>query len=203
MKVTSAMTDRSATTQFSFQRIETLKGLPDEYKARSILEELANDPPILAVMQKYKWTVGCLAEMYPEGLVGVDEVCILGLNENKGQRILLRLRTDDLQGFRKLYSLKKTLYHELAHNVYGPHDSSFYMLLRQIERDIVALDWRQGPARTLKGKAVFHGHETYQHRNKGHIERLDAQQEAICRLSGSAHLQNSYMFVNILIVTLS
>jgi hypothetical protein len=28
-------------------------------------------------------------------------VCVLGLNTNKGQRIDLRLRTDDLQSFRK------------------------------------------------------------------------------------------------------
>lgn len=39
--------------------------------------------------------------MYPDGKVGVDPVCVLGLNQNKGQKILLRLRTDDLLGFRK------------------------------------------------------------------------------------------------------
>lgn len=48
-----------------------------------------------------RWTVGTLAEMYPDGKVGVDPVCVLGLNQNKGQKILLRLRTDDLLGFRK------------------------------------------------------------------------------------------------------
>ena len=73
-------------------------------------------------MQKHQWKVGILAEMYPEGLVGQDEVTILGLNTNKGQKIELRLRTDDLQGFRKIQSIKKTLYHELAHNEHGPHD---------------------------------------------------------------------------------
>lgn len=109
--------EKRVKTAYEFQRIETLPGLPDEEKAQFLLEELANDPAILAVMQKYKWTVGCLAEMYPEGLVGVDEVCILGLNQNKGEKILLRLRTDDLQGFRIMDSIKHTLYHELAHNV--------------------------------------------------------------------------------------
>ena len=63
-----------------------------------------------------------LAEMYPDGKVGVDPVCVLGLNRNKGQQILLRLRTDDLQGFRKFLSIKQVLCHELTHNVsHMPH----------------------------------------------------------------------------------
>ena len=49
-----------------------------------------------------RWNVGVLAEMPANGKVGVDPVCVLGLNQNKGQKILLRLRTDDLLGFRKL-----------------------------------------------------------------------------------------------------
>ena len=39
--------------------------------------------------------------------VGVSDVCVMGLNENHGQTIRLRLRTDDLQGFRKSLSIKK------------------------------------------------------------------------------------------------
>lgn len=34
--------------------------------------------------------------------VGVSPKVVLGLNENHGRRILLRLRTDDLKGFRKV-----------------------------------------------------------------------------------------------------
>lgn len=64
-------------------------------------------------MQKYKWTVGCLCEMYPEGYVGVSDVCVMGLNENKGQKILLRLRTDDLKGFRKILSIRKVRFFQL------------------------------------------------------------------------------------------
>jgi hypothetical protein len=60
---------------------------------------LLTEPFCVCVHQR--WSVGCLAEMYPDGKVGVDPVCVLGLNQNKGQKILLRLRTDDLQGFRK------------------------------------------------------------------------------------------------------
>jgi hypothetical protein len=52
-----------------------------------------------------------------EGRVGVSEVCILGYNVNKGQEISLRLRTDDYAGFRKYLAIRKTLVHELTHNV--------------------------------------------------------------------------------------
>ena len=70
-------------------------------------------------------------------------MCVLGLNKNKGEAIYLRLRTDDLKGFRKLLNIKKVLYHELAHNEHSDHDDKFYMLMRQIEREVVNLDWRQ------------------------------------------------------------
>ena len=40
---------------------------------------------IVGIMKKYGWNVPILAEMYPEGEVGISEVCILGLNENKGE----------------------------------------------------------------------------------------------------------------------
>jgi hypothetical protein len=49
--------------------------------------------------------------------VGVSQVCILGYNVNKGQEISLRLRTDDYAGFRKYLAIRKTLVHELTHNV--------------------------------------------------------------------------------------
>ena len=67
----------------------------------------------------------------------------------KGIRILLRLRTDDLKGFRKILSIRKVLFHELAHNVHSEHDSNFYKLMRQIEREVVELDWRAGKAKTV------------------------------------------------------
>ena len=55
--------------------------------------------------------------MPPEGKVGVSAVCILGVNINRGQEISLRLRTDDLKGFRRYESIRQTLCHELAHMV--------------------------------------------------------------------------------------
>jgi hypothetical protein len=128
-------------TYYRFHTIQTLPNLPDEHKAREILSKLASDPGILSVMAKHKWSVGALCELYPEGLVGVRDVCVLGLNENRGQRIFLRLRTDDLKGFRKILSIRKVLYHELAHNVHSDHGDNFFMLMRQIEREAKELDW--------------------------------------------------------------
>ncbi len=141
---------------YKFQRIETLPGLADRDKAYSILETLANDPGVLECMKKHKWSVGCLAELAPDGQVGVDPVCVLGLNQNHGQKILLRIRTDDLKGFRKTLSIKKVLYHELAHNVYGDHNDDFYMLMRQIEREATNLNWRNSNGRALGIAAETH-----------------------------------------------
>lgn len=68
-----------------------------------LLHRLAADPGIIGIMSKHRWTVGLLSEMPPEGKVGVSPVCILGVNINAGQEISLRLRTDDLKGFRRYF----------------------------------------------------------------------------------------------------
>lgn len=81
--------------------IETIPGLPNEPEARRILEMLSQDPGVRACMAKHQWKVGTLAELYPEGKASESPVCIMGLNQNHGVKILLRLRTDDLAGFRK------------------------------------------------------------------------------------------------------
>merc|ERR1711972_102164 len=101
---------------YCFGKVETLPNLPNQDEAKKILNSLANDPGILACMKKHQFHVGTLGEMYPDGEVGKSDVCIMGLNENAGQRILLRLRTDDISGFRKILSIRKVLFHELAHN---------------------------------------------------------------------------------------
>ena len=135
---------RKLTPKYGFGRIETLPMLPEQDTARQILTRLANDPGVLACMAKHKWNVGSLAELYPEGKVGESEVCVMGLNKNKGQQILLRIRTDDLKGFRKMLSIRKVLFHELAHNVHSEHNGEFFQLMRQIERECHELDWTRG-----------------------------------------------------------
>jgi hypothetical protein len=81
---------------------------PPPSHALALLRRLANDAGIKAIMEKHNYRVGLLNEMPPEGLVGVDEVCILGYNKNKGESITLRLRTDNLQGFRKYLVIRDT-----------------------------------------------------------------------------------------------
>uniref|UniRef100_A0A7S4N2I3 WLM domain-containing protein n=1 Tax=Odontella aurita TaxID=265563 RepID=A0A7S4N2I3_9STRA len=137
--------------RYGFGAIEIFPNLPERDKAREILTSLANDPGILACMAKHKWNVGCLAEMFPKGYVGQDEVCVMGLNQNKGQKILLRLRTDDLKGFRKNLSIRKVLFHELAHNVHSDHNGDFFLLMRQIEKECNEMDWKRGSGSTTTG----------------------------------------------------
>jgi hypothetical protein len=116
----STNTSSMASTETRFARFEEwnlpeLNPAPSE--ARTLLHRLASDPGILGVMKKHGWKVGLLSEMPPEGKVGISPVCLLGFNMNKGQEISLRLRTDDLKGFRRYDSIRLTLIHELAHMV--------------------------------------------------------------------------------------
>mmetsp|Transcript_25461 Transcript_25461/g.38443 ORF Transcript_25461/g.38443 Transcript_25461/m.38443 type:complete len:354 (-) Transcript_25461:120-1181(-) len=142
----------SSSFLYGFGKIETLPSLLHRDTARAILNKLANDPGILACMAKHQWKVGSLAELYPEGKVGESAVCVMGLNKNKGQQILLRIRTDDLCGFRKYLNIKKVLYHELAHNVHSEHDGQFFQLMRQIERECTDMDWTNGKGISLTEK---------------------------------------------------
>jgi hypothetical protein len=64
---------KSSASANGFGRIETLPNIPDEAKAREILSTLANDSGIKACMEKHKWRVGSLSELYPEGKVGKSE----------------------------------------------------------------------------------------------------------------------------------
>jgi hypothetical protein len=65
----------AALSPYKFEAIQVLPGLPDGERARSMLQELATDRGILAVMRAHRWTVGVLAELYPEGQVGGQVRC--------------------------------------------------------------------------------------------------------------------------------
>lgn len=116
---------------------------PPTAAALRLLHKLASDPGILGVMAKHKWSVPLLAEMPPEGKVGVSESCVLGYNVNAGQEIHLRLRTDDLRGFRRYARIRETLLHELTHNVWGPHDNNFKRLCSQLNVECGQFDWKR------------------------------------------------------------
>ncbi|GFP96132.1 ubiquitin and wlm domain-containing metalloprotease spcc1442.07c [Phtheirospermum japonicum] len=95
---------------------------PPASRALELLHKLASDPGIVAIM-----------------------------NKNCGEEISLRLRTDDLKGFRKYESIKKTLLHELAHMVFSEHDSNFYALDSQLNKEAATLDWTKSRGHTLIG----------------------------------------------------
>ena len=139
--------------KFGFQRITSIPHFPEPEKAVDFLERLANDNGVVKIMEKHRWNVGHLTELPPDGQVGVSEVCLMGLNKNHGQEILLRLRTDDLKGFRKYEYVRKVLLHELAHNEWGDHDNNFKILNSQLNREVVELDWTKTKGRRL-GSAI-------------------------------------------------
>ncbi|KAM5580501.1 hypothetical protein ABKV19_009976 [Rosa sericea] len=121
---------------FSDFRTLQLPGIelnPPASEALKIMHMLAADPGIVAVMNKHRWHVGIMTEMAPVGYVGISPKCLLGFNKNKGEEISLRLRTDDLKGFRKYASIKKTLLHEL------------------LNQEAESLDWTRSRGHTLSG----------------------------------------------------
>jgi hypothetical protein len=56
-----------------------------------------------------------------------------------------------LKGFRNHLSVMKVLYHELAHNVHGPHDDHFFKLMREIEKEACAYRDKYNSAEKLGG----------------------------------------------------
>ncbi|KAK0674749.1 putative zinc metallo proteinase [Cercophora samala] len=145
-KKTAALSDAT----FTFHTLSVLQHLPNAQKSLSFLQRLKEDPGIVHVMEKHGYSVGLLTEMDPmantssasEGGGGVV-TRVLGLNRNKGEVIELRLRTDRYDGWRDYGGVRKTLCHELAHNVYGEHDGDFWRLCREIEREVEKADWKK------------------------------------------------------------
>ena len=138
---------------FAFHAIEPLPYLPNPDKSRRFLERLAADPGIKASMRMHKFSVGMLTEMNPAEHT-TRESRTLGLNRNRGEVIELRLRTDAYDGYRDYKVIRKTLCHELTHNVWGDHDRNFWDLCKEIEREVDRNDTARG------GKSVG-GEEFY------------------------------------------
>jgi len=133
--------------QYSFTTLRPLPYLPNPDRSLKFLQRLKDDAGIKAAMRKHKFTVPLLTEMNPvEHTVSNAEGTsrTLGLNRNAGEVIELRLRTDAYDGYRDYKTIRKTLCHELAHNVWGPHDRNFWDLCKQIEKEVEGADWRSG-----------------------------------------------------------
>jgi hypothetical protein len=129
--------------QYTFQTLRPLPYLPNPERSLRFLERLRDDAGIKAAMRTHKFSVPLLTEMDP-AMHTTQESRTLGLNRNQGEVIELRLRTDAYDGYRDYKTIRKTLCHELAHNVWGPHDRNFWDLCKQIEREVDRDDWRAG-----------------------------------------------------------
>ncbi|GAX11310.1 hypothetical protein FisN_15Lh239 [Fistulifera solaris] len=104
---------------------------PHPFAAQQLLEQLATDPGIVAIMRERQLVVNLLGEMDPidDRLMQKKQehgACLLGYNTNHGLAIHIRLRTMDLQGFMPYPQLVATLIHELSHNWVGEHDLLFW-----------------------------------------------------------------------------
>jgi hypothetical protein len=170
--------------RYGFGAIRTLPGLPEASEAAALLRALALHPGVLAVMRQRRWFVPELAEMYPSGKVGVDPVCVLGLNVNSGAQIQLRVRTDDLLGFRKQLSILEVLYHELAHNLISPHTAEFYALVSSIKKEAEASDWRTSSGHVLGGPRALHS--TYQREEPAEAQRPQPLLQHVAVLGGAS-----------------
>ncbi|CAK7568727.1 MAG: hypothetical protein SEPTF4163_006728 [Sporothrix epigloea] len=116
-----------------FSTYSHLRHLPRADNALHILRRVAS--LIKPLVRARQWKVRELAEFYPE------QANLLGLNINRGQKILLRLRYpgSDSSLFLPLDQIADTLLHELAHIVHGPHDAVFQALWDQLRDEHMAL----------------------------------------------------------------
>ncbi|TFY66074.1 hypothetical protein EVG20_g5013 [Dentipellis fragilis] len=109
----------SESAQYRFHRIEPSHTCPPPDTARATLTRLAADPAIQHVMRTHRLAVSLLTELAPH-----EAPHLLGLNENAGQAVKLRIRTDAYDGFRSYAEVRRVLCHELTHNVWGDHDDN-------------------------------------------------------------------------------
>ncbi|KAF9454356.1 WLM-domain-containing protein [Macrolepiota fuliginosa MF-IS2] len=134
-KLRSTGSSSSSALQYRFHNVAPLLHLPEPDSAQAMLDKLANDPAILHVMQKHKFSVGLLTELAPHEQPG-----LLGLNENAGQKIKLRIRTNRYDGFRLYSEIRRVLCHELTHNVWGDHDENFKELNSKLNREVTEFE---------------------------------------------------------------
>ncbi|KAJ0425919.1 WLM domain-containing protein [Aspergillus carlsbadensis] len=160
----------SASTNYTFHRLEPLQHLPNPSRSRAFLARLRDDPGIRAAMENHQFSVPLLTEMDPAEHT-TSESRTLGLNRNKGEVIELRLRTDAYDGYRDYRTIRKTLCHELAHCVFSEHDRDFWDLTSQIEKEVERADWKHGGQRAGGGDAEFYNPDDWEaERESEHYE---------------------------------
>jgi len=130
-KVRTTASPSSASANYRFHKLEPLRHLPSPDSALDILKRLSNDPAIAHVMRIHQFAIGLLTELAPH-----EYPHLLGLNQNAGAIIKLRLRTDSYDGFRNYKEVRRVLCHELTHCVWGDHDDNFKTLNSQLNREV-------------------------------------------------------------------
>ncbi|MCJ1439943.1 MAG: hypothetical protein MMC23_000424 [Stictis urceolatum] len=138
---------------YTFHKLVPIPYLPQPERSLRFLERLRDDAGIKAAMRAHKFSVPVLTEMNPAEHT-THESRTLGLNRNRGEIIELRLRTDAYDGYRDYKVIRKTLCHELAHNVWGEHDRNFWDLTKEIEGEVERGDWRSG-GRTVGAEEFY------------------------------------------------
>lgn len=133
---------------------------PHAFRAMELLEKMATDPGIVAIMKERELVVGTLGEMDPidDRIMQKTEEhggCLLGYNTNRGLRIDIKLRTDDLSGFRPYPALVETLIHELSHNWVGDHNLLFWTNYAQMRAEYLCTH-----ARLRKSALIVRGKKT-------------------------------------------
>ncbi|KAK2021857.1 WLM domain-containing protein [Colletotrichum zoysiae] len=115
--------------------VATYSHLADFPRASDALQTLKKVASLVKpIMRVRGWKVQELAEFYPE------QANLLGLNINRGQRILVRLRyPGDRSLFLPIEQVVDTMLHELSHIVFGPHDGNFHALWNQLRDEHEAL----------------------------------------------------------------
>ena len=113
---------------------------PHAFQAMRLLERLATDPGIVAIMKERELVVGTLGEMDPiddrlKQKLQAKGSCLLGYNTNAGARIDVKLRPDSLKGFLSYPDIVSTLIHELSHNWVGEHNLLFWTNFGQMRAE--------------------------------------------------------------------
>jgi hypothetical protein len=108
---------------------------PEYSEIMSRLQKLSTDPAVIHVCQQHGFQVGELTELLPH-----EHPNLLGLNENMGQRISLRLRTQNYEGLIAYREVRKVLLHELAHNKVNDHPPEFKILNSELNAQVEAYE---------------------------------------------------------------
>lgn len=127
-----------AADMYKVLRMETLN-LPERDKAAELLRETAEW--VQPIMRKRSWTVPLLGEC------NFRSNGTLGMNINRGSKILIRLRRVGEGGaFYWLEHVVHTMLHELCHIVHSNHSAAFYQLL-----DELVAEWESNRAKNIRG----------------------------------------------------